>query len=171
VHDAVHLAGHVVRVGDAGEPEAGAGLGRGVEVDRADAEDALQEALGDLDVLHPVDARLLDAPAEDAAADVQAAVGDRVARGEALEVAPDQHDHEHGAAGRCSDARVLGQVADRERGRHGQQSEDVEAENRAPRGAPLEDHDLAGIQVHGLAAYPRARRTNLPPRGGAPGGR
>ena len=72
---------------DADEAELGVVGARGVEVDRPDPQDPLEERLVGVDVLHPLDARLLRLLGEHPAADVQPLGRDHVARGHALDEA------------------------------------------------------------------------------------
>src|SRR2546421_8428440 len=82
----IRLLGHPVDLGDdrlgarhALEAEqVGVFLSRGVEVDRADAENPLGERLADGVVLKAVDTRLLHLAGEDAPLDPEPARGDRV---------------------------------------------------------------------------------------------
>ena len=85
-------------VGDAGEDEVVVVAGGGVEVDVADLEHALDHRLVVVDVLDPLEPRLLDRPRDDPALDVQAAVGDRVAGRDPLDEADEdrQRDADQG---------------------------------------------------------------------------
>src|SRR5215203_184461 len=75
---AVDRLDHFARIGDAGEDEVVV-VGRGgVEVDVADLHQALVDALAIVDVLDPLQARLLDLFGDDPPLDVEPAVGDRV---------------------------------------------------------------------------------------------
>ena len=65
-------------VGDADEDEVVVVAGGGVEVDVADLQHALVDRLVVVDVLDPLQTRLLDLARDDPALDVEAAVGDRV---------------------------------------------------------------------------------------------
>ena len=139
--DAVHDLG---RVGDAVEDEVVVVGGGGVEVDVADLHQALVDRLAVVDVLDPLEPRLLDLPRDDPALDVEAAVGDRVGRRDPLDEADqdgqrdhDQDDQEDGR--RCS-ADQLGDDAEDDRDDDAFQ---VEAEDRAPGRVALEDDLLA----------------------------
>ena len=68
---AVDGRGDPARAGDPDEAEIAVVGAGGVEVDRADAQEPVAEALLGVDVLDAVDARLLDLLAEDPAADVE----------------------------------------------------------------------------------------------------
>src|SRR3954451_3068898 len=93
----VDLLTQLVGVGDAAELEVGVLGAGGVEVERADAEDAVEERLRQVHVLDAVDVRRALVPGEDALADDDPPVGDRVQGGDALHPALDQADHEdHG---------------------------------------------------------------------------
>ena len=106
-------------VPDAEEPELGVVAARGVEVDGADLQQALEDRLVGIDVLHALDARLLRRLGEDPAADVQPLGRDHVARRDALEQADEQHEREHDAAARGSRSPVPEtSAADRRRDRH-----------------------------------------------------
>jgi hypothetical protein len=80
----------LVRVADAVKGEVAVVGAGGVEVDGADAQDPRDEGLVGVDVLHALDARLLDVLGEDPALDAQALGGDRVARRDAPDEA-DEH--------------------------------------------------------------------------------
>ena len=79
---------------DAGELEVEVVAGGGVEVDEADAEHALEEALVGLDVLQALVRRRVVGAREDAVADVDALVRDGVVRVDALQPAGEQHEQQ-----------------------------------------------------------------------------
>lgn len=138
----------LLRVGDSGEDEVVVVAGSGVEVDVADLHDPLVDGLVEVDVLDPLEAGLLDLPRDDPALDVEAAVGDRVGRRDALDEADQDRqadDHE--------DDQEDGPAADVEEPDGGadddgdQDSLQVEADDRPPRGVALEDHPLSRTEV------------------------
>ncbi len=150
----------VTRVGDTDEDEVVV-VGRGgVEVDVADLHQPLVDRLAVVDVLHSLEAGLLDLARDDAALDVEAAVGDRVGSRDALDEADEDgdgdHDEDDQEDGRAAGAGQLGDHAD---DRRDQDPFQVEAEDRPPRGVALEDHLLAGAEVesHRRAGYPAVR--------------
>ena len=96
----VHPLHDVLGIGDAVEDEVVvAAARRGVEVDVADLHDPLVDRLAVVDVLDPLQPRLLDLPRDDPAFDVEAARGDRVGRRPAFEEA-DQRRSARGPRGR-----------------------------------------------------------------------
>ena len=80
---------------DAAEGEVELGLGGGVEVDRADAEDTLAERLGRVDVLDALQAGLMQVPREDPRLDRQPLVGDRVGGAEPPQLPDREQAQEH----------------------------------------------------------------------------
>ena len=163
---AVDGAHDLGRVRDADEAELGVvGAGR-VEVDGADAHDALEQRLVRVDVLHPLHARLLRALGEQAAPDVEPLRGQHVLRRHPLHEAHDHQDREHDHAEQDAQRPARGQDADHQRDRGDRDAAQVEEEQRPPRRVPLEDDLLAGVQVHGAERYPSGDRTSVRIMGG-----
>jgi len=139
---------NVLGFGDAVEHEVVVIPRRRVEVDVADLHQALVDRLFVVDVLDALEAGLLDLAGDDAAFDVEAAVGDRVGGCDALDEADqdgegddDEDDEEDRAA---AGAEELEEHPD---DRRDQDALQVEAEDRPPRGVALEDHLLARAEV------------------------
>src|SRR6476619_2637459 len=140
----INLVHDVARIGDPDEDEVVViGCG-GVEIDVADLHDPLVDRLAVVDVLHPLQPRLLDLARDDATLDVEA--DDR------------QHDQEDGCA---SGAEELGDHANDD---GDQDALDVEAEDRPPGRMALEDHLLARAEVetHRRAGYPGRPPFSIP---------
>src|SRR4051794_28997679 len=154
----VHDGDDRPRVRDAAEGEVGVVGARGVEVDGADAQQSLQRSLGRVDVLHALEARVLLAAGEQAAADVEPLVGDAVLRADALEQPDDHHDHEDPQrdADAGAGARDQGDDDAHEHGQH--HALDVEGQDRAPVGMALVQRGLGGLDARGFhlrQAYPQ----------------
>ena len=152
----VDLLDHLLGVGDAVEAEAVVARAGGVEVDVADLDRALEQGLVVVDVLDPLQARLLDLAGDDPALYVQAAVGDRVDGRDPLQKA-DQDGQRQGHQDDQEDEAVVGVVAEdpgRERDHdprcdRQQQALCVEGEDCPPGRVTLEDHSFAGGEVQG----------------------
>ena len=82
------------RVVDAAEPEVVRRAAGGVEVDRADPEQPLEQPLARVDVLDALEPRLVHLAREQPGSDRQPPVGDRVGRADPPDQPPHQHDHE-----------------------------------------------------------------------------
>jgi primosomal protein N' (replication factor Y) len=143
--DAVH---DVLRIGNPLKHEVVVVASSRVEVNIADLHHSLVHRLLVVDVLHPLQPRLLHLAGDDAAADVEAAVGDRVGRRDPLDEAD-----QNGQADDDEDEQEDGAVAgveeledDAGKGRD-QDSLQVEAEDRPPGGVALEDHLLSRAEV------------------------
>lgn len=161
----VHAVDNLLGICDPVEDEVVVVARRRVEVDVADLHRPLVDGLLVVDVLHPLEAGLLDLAGDDAAFDVEAAVGDRVGGGDALDEADqdgrgDDHedDEEDGRAARAEEL-------EEDAGDRGDEDAlQVEAEDRSPGRVALEDHLLPGAEVerHRRAAYPRRPRPSIP---------
>src|SRR6476659_3171001 len=161
----INLVHDVARIGDPDEDEVVViGCG-GVEIDVADLHDPLVDRLAVVDVLHPLQPRLLDLARDDATLDVEATTGDRVGRRHAFDEADEdgeaddrQHDQEDGCA---SGAEELGDHANDD---GDQDALDVEAEDRPPGRMALDDHLLARAEVetHRRAGYPGRPPFSIP---------
>jgi S-adenosylmethionine synthetase len=151
---AVDLLDDVGWVGDADEDEVVVVARGRVEVDVAHLEESLERRLVVVDVLHPLQAGLLDVPGDDAALDVEAAGRDRVVDRDALDEPGDDHRRDSNDGDDDDEPRVgvpVGDVADEadQEGDHqdDQQSLEVEGEDRPPRGVALEHDLLTGCQT------------------------
>src|SRR4051794_25068785 len=160
--DAVH---DLLGIGDPEEDEVVIVARRRVEVDVADLHRPLVDRLLVVDVLDPLQAGLLDLAGDDAAFDVEAAVGDRGSGGDALDEANQDgcgDDHEDDEESRCAArAEELEEDAD---DRGDQDSLQVEAEDRPPGGVALEDHLLPGAEVERHRRQ-HTRAVRVPPYG------
>jgi hypothetical protein len=154
----IDLPDHALRVAHTLEGERVLRLvARRVEVDRAHAQEPLEEGLPARHVLHPVDARLVDVAAEDPAPDDQAAVGDHVVGRDPPEPAHQEEDHKRANRGDrdpCGLDLVLDELRESRGGggdnQHGEPAKDVEMEDRAPGRVALVDHVLALLKIHGF---------------------
>src|SRR4051812_36311134 len=148
----VHGLRHAAGVADADELEVRVVGAGGVEVDRADAQDALAQRLARVDVLDPVHARLLHALGEDAPPDVQPLVGDHVVGCPAPDHAHHEHqadqDHAHGDPDGHA-RRDRDDYGDHDRA---EEPTDIEREHRPPGRMALEHDLLAGMHVHGAGS-------------------
>src|SRR4051794_12905184 len=160
--DAVH---DLLGIGDPEEDEVVIVARRRVEVDVADLHRPLVDRLLVVDVLDPLQAGLLDLAGDDAAFDVEAAVGDRVGGGDPLDEADQDgcgDDHEDDEENRCAArAEELEEDAD---DRGDEDSLQVEAEDRPPGGVALEDHLLPGTEVERHRRQ-HTRAVRVPPYG------
>ena len=159
VRGAVHPFHHLVGIRDAGEDEVVVVARGGVEVHVAHLQHALNQRLVVVHVLHPLQPGLLDLAGDDPSLDVQAAGGDRVVGRDPLDEPSQDHDrhpdHRHQGHQPAVGPAAADPGDDRDReGRDQDQHKalDVEGDDRAPRGMPLEHHSLPGCQPRRHAA-------------------
>ena len=139
---------YVLGISDSGEDEVVVVACCRVEIDVADLHQALVDGLLVVDVLDSLEAGLLDLAGDDAAANVEAAVGDRVGGRDSLDKAGHDGDSDDR---RCDQDRGGGLVHEAGDDRDDHRDDDpgqVEAEDRPPGWVPLIDHGLTGLQLH-----------------------